>query len=100
MIAESLRSKYGGASVKLRTAINRAIRAECPGGAHALDRLADWSRICNRLGWGDPQTHGTGAEPLHVTTYRHLLEIVDAMEDDVRVRYEMPRKTQREDLRR
>lgn len=88
-----LRRKYGG---KTAEAINRAIRAEVPGGDEALDRLRDWRMICSRLGWGD----GLPEEPLHVTAYRHLLEIVDAMEEAVRERYGLPPAPERDDLRR
>ncbi len=93
-----LKVKYG--NTKSRDVINRAIRAECPGGDLALDRLADWNRICNRLGWGNSTQHGTGSELLHVTAYRHILEIVDAMEDAIRARYDMSDRPVRDDLKR
>jgi hypothetical protein len=89
-----LRAAHGGSSS--RQAINRAIRAEIPAGALVLDRLQDWHRICDRLGWGHPGED----EPLQVTAYRHLLEIADEMEDEIRRRYGMPPRPLREDLRR
>jgi len=69
-------------------------------GDAALDHLNAWHKVCQRMGWGDPATHGTGREPLHVTAYRHLLEVVDAMEDAIRERYQMPEREEREGLRR
>lgn len=87
--AAPLRSTYGG---RTDEAINRAIRAECPGGRETLDAVNDWHKICTRLGWGDRADHGTGAEPLHVTAYRHLLSILDAMEARVRDTYGLPPK--------
>lgn len=89
----SLREHYGGDT---RAALNRAIRAECPGGPEALDRLATWHHIVRRLGWGD----NAREEPLHVLAYRHLLEIVDAMERAVRERWHLPPAPPRRDLER
>lgn len=94
MPIRDLRDHYGGRD--MRSAVNRAIRAECPGGGIALDRLATWHHICRRLGWGD----GATEPPIHVTAYRHLLEIVDAMELDVRHRWGMPDPPPRQDLER
>lgn len=95
MNIDALREKYGK-NAKRREAINRAIRAECPGGDDALDRLEDWHKICYRRGWDDIG----GEEPLQVTAYRHLLDIVDSMEDWVRTEYDLPPRPERDDLRR
>lgn len=90
-----LRSKYGG---KISEALNRAIRAECPGGAAVLDRINDAHKICQRLGWGDNTT--SAKEPVHVTAYRWLIEIADDMEAAVRARYGLDPAPEREDLQR
>lgn len=90
-----LRSKYGG---KLHEALNRAVRAECPGGGLALDRINDAHKICQRLGWGENTTPAT--EPVHVTAYRWLIEIADEMEASVRARYGLDPAPEREDLQR
>lgn len=91
--SRDLKDKYGG---KTRDAINRAIRAECPGGSVALDHVTSWYQICNRLGWGAKDGSN---EPLQVTAYRHLLETVDAMESDICKRYDIPERP-RDDLKR
>lgn len=91
-----LKNAYGlSRGKKGREAINYAIRAEIPGGDKVLDRLQDWRHICHRLGWEGPD-----GEPIQVTAFRHLLEVADAMEDAIRERYDIPARTQREDLRR
>ena len=89
---EPLKTKYGG--TKAREILNRTIRAECPGGNLVLDRINDWHKICVRLGWD------ANPEPVHVTAYRHLMEIADALEDDVRTRHSLPAAPPREDVRR
>ena len=45
-----LREKYGG---KLAKAINRAIRAEIPGGNEALDKLTQLAGAARNSGWKD-----------------------------------------------
>ncbi len=89
---EKIRAVYGKANTK--SLINKAIRAECAGGDLALDRLTAWRQICEREGWGDKSAHGTGRELLRVTAYRHILEIVDAMEDAVRETYDLPDRSE------
>lgn len=95
MSYRALKARYKG---KTREAINKAIRAECPGGDEALDGLNDWHKVCEHRGWQGAD--GRGEESLQVTAYRHLLEIVDAMEDSVRARYSLPEREDREDLSR
>lgn len=77
-----LRSKYGG---RVHEAINRAIRAECPGGNEAIDALTLLHQMCGRLGWSD----GRGKTPLAVA-YERVLAIVNAMDDEIRRRYGLP----------
>jgi len=79
-----LRERHGGSTSA--QAINRAIRAEIPGGAKVLEALELWHHICRRRGW---PAHGQ-PEPEHVRAYRDLLGIAQAMEDDVRARWGMP----------
>lgn len=88
MSLQDLKAKYGGS--KSRQAINRAIRAECPGGPEALDAL--------ELLYKMSQRHGRGSEA--EVGYLQVLGIVDAMEDVIRERYGMPERAEREDGRR
>lgn len=90
MPLKDLKEKYGRQG-KARQAINRAIRAELPGGHAALDAVEKWHGACHNRGW---------VEGVHLRAYVDLLEIVDAMEDEIRRRYEMPPRKEREDLRR
>lgn len=90
-----LRERYHGTSS--RSTINRAIRAECPGGAVALNALEAWHGTCKRLGWGDKHSDSL---PVHVRAYRDILEIVDAMEDRIREIYSIPPRSERDDLHR
>jgi dissimilatory sulfite reductase (desulfoviridin) alpha/beta subunit len=95
MPVKELKTEYGVSTS--RQAYNAAIRAEIPGGAAALDRLETWHHICNRLGW---EWSGRGDMPLHLLAYKHLLEIVDAMEDRIRRKYDCPPREERMDLKR
>lgn len=93
----AIKLKYGR-NLKTHEAINRAIRAELPGGSELLDRVRDWHKICQRLGWD--ATDASGGEALHLTAYRHLIEIADVMEAEIRRRYALPPAPERSDLER
>lgn len=93
MPVEELKSKYGG---KTKEAVNRAIRAECAGGDEAIDAMSLAKQICDRHGWADPD----GTPSVHAVLYERLMWVVDAMEDDVRERWGLPEREDREDLRR
>lgn len=94
MPTKRLRDEYGG---NPRSAMNRAIRAECAGGEAALDALEYWHGVCIERGFG---AGGDQPDPYHVQAYARTMEIVDAMEDDVRQRWGMRPRQPREDLRR
>ena len=92
-LPKTIRQHYGG---KTSEAINRAIRAECPGGAQALELLTALKSMCDRYGWeGD----GGGTTPI-AAAYERALEVVDAMEDAVRRRWGVGPRPERDDLRR
>jgi len=80
-----LREKYG-AKGKARQAINAAIRAELPGGEETLDALELFHKIVLRVGEleADDKTP-TIAQVAH----DRLAEIADAMEDEIRRRYQI-----------
>ena len=81
---KELREKYGG---KLAKAINRAIRAEVPGGNEALDKLtqlagpAMQSRCTDRAGKETPEAEAY---------FRHKRDVVDRMEAIVRKTWGVP----------
>jgi hypothetical protein len=79
-----LREKYGG---KLAKAINRAIRAECPGGNEALDKLTALAGPAMQSGWkernGDPT-------PEAVLYFKHQRNVVDKLEVLIREKWGIP----------
>jgi hypothetical protein len=79
-----LREKYGG---KLAKAINRAIRAEVPGGNEALDRLMALSGPAMHSRWTDRRGVET---PEAAAYYRHKRSVVDPMEAAVRKAWGLP----------
>jgi hypothetical protein len=72
-----LREKYGG---KLHKAINRAIRAEIPGGNEALDTLTDLAAAAKHSHWHDKQGRPT---PEAEAYYKHQREVIERMESQV-----------------
>lgn len=81
-----LREKYGG---KLAKAINRAIRAELPGGNAALDTLTQLAGPAMQSGWkernGDPT-------PEAVAYFKHKRNVVEKLEAEIRSRWQMPQE--------
>ena len=73
-----LREKYGG---KLPKAINRAIRAEIPGGNDALDTLTHLAAAAKQSHWHDKQGRPT---PEAEAYYKHERDVVGRMEAQVR----------------
>ena len=73
-----LREKYGG---KLAKAINRAIRAEIPGGNEALDKLTHLSAPILQSGWTDRSGNPT---PEAAAYFKHKQDVVDKMESRIR----------------
>jgi hypothetical protein len=79
-----IREKYGG---KLPKAINRAIRAEVPGGNEALDKLTQLAGAARHSRWTDHAGRDT-AEAL--AYFKHKREVVDRMDAEVRRRWGVP----------
>ncbi|HWE97931.1 MAG TPA: hypothetical protein VG269_28545 [Tepidisphaeraceae bacterium] len=79
-----IREKYGG---KLPKAINRAIRAEVPGGNEALDKLTQLAGAARHSGWKNRSGHNT---PEAEEYFRHKRDVVDRMEAQVRKRWGVP----------
>ena len=79
-----IREKYGG---KLAKAINRAIRAEIPGGNEALDKLTQLAGTARQSKWKDHAGHDT---PEAVLYFRHKREVVDRMTAQVRRKWGVP----------
>jgi hypothetical protein len=79
-----LREKYGG---KLAKAINRAIRAELPGGNEALDKLTHLAAPILQAGWKDRSGNPT---PEAAAYFKHKRDVVDKLEADVRRRWGIP----------
>lgn len=81
-----LREKYGG---KLAKAINRAIRAELPGGNAALDTLTQLAGPAMQSGWkernGDPT-------PQAVAYFKHKRNVVEKLEAEIRSRWQIPQE--------
>lgn len=79
-----IREKYGG---KLAKAINRAIRAEIPGGNEALDKLTQLAGPAWRSGWNAKN----GKPTVEATAYfKHKREVVDKMEAQIRKQWGVP----------
>src|SRR6188508_1578924 len=73
-----LREKYGG---KLHKAINRAIRAEIPGGNEALDTLTNLAAAAKHSHWHDKQGRPT---PEADAYFKHQQNVIERMEAQVR----------------
>jgi hypothetical protein len=84
MSEKALREKYGG---KLPKAINRAIRAEIPGGNEALDKLTQLAAAARQSHWKDLQGKHTKEATAY---YRHKRDIIDKMDAQVRRKWEIP----------
>jgi len=84
MSEQTLRAKYGG---KLPKAINRAIRAEIPGGNEALDKLTQLAAAARQSHWKDLQGKHTKEATAY---YRHKRDIIDKMDAQVRRKWEIP----------
>jgi hypothetical protein len=82
-----LRARYGKTSGSAREAVNRAIRAELPGGAETLDAIELFYKIVQRLGGYEADGH----TPTVAQVARdRLAAIAIAMEVEIRRRYGMP----------
>lgn len=79
-----LREKYGG---KLPKAINRAIRAEIPGGNDALDTLTHLAAAAKHSHWHDKQGRLT---PEAEAYYKHQQNVVERMAQQVRKTWNVP----------
>ena len=79
-----IREKYGG---KLAKAINRAIRAETPGGNDALDKLTQLAGAARHSRWKDRSGKET---PEAVAYFKHKREVVDKLDAEVRRRWGLP----------
>jgi hypothetical protein len=79
-----LRKKYGG---KLAKAINRAIRAELPGGNPALDRLSQLAGPALHSGWYDHHGEPTAEAAEY---FKHKHNVVDKMEAAIRAKWKIP----------
>src|SRR4051812_8256046 len=86
-----LREKYGG---HLDKAINRAIRAEIPGGNDALDKLTALAGAARHSHWEDHKGRPT---PEATAYYKHQRDVVGRMEAQVRRTWGVPEgKTSRQ----
>lgn len=81
MSEKSLREKYGG---KLPKAINRAIRAEIPGGGDALDKLTQLAGAARQSHWKDKAGRHTAEATAY---YRHQREVIEPMDAQIRKKY-------------
>lgn len=79
-----LREKYGG---KLPKAINRAIRAEIPGGNEALDKLTQLAGAARQSHWKDRKGKNT---PEADAYYQHKREVIDRMDAQIRKKWGIP----------
>ena len=79
-----IREKYGG---KLPKAINRAIRAEVPGGNEALEKLTQLAGAARQSRWKD---HAGRETPEAEAYFKHKREVVDRMDAEVRRRWGVP----------
>jgi hypothetical protein len=91
---QELREKYGG---KLAKAINRAIRAEVPGGNEALEALTRRAAAARTSRWKD---HAGRDTPEAVAYFRHKKDVVDRMEAEVRKRWGVAAEQPPRDVRR
>ena len=81
MTQKDLRDAHGEG--KLRQVLNRAIRAEIPGGPETLDALELAHKILRRTG----ETEASGQPTIAKVAYDRLCGIADAMESEIRRRY-------------
>ena len=79
-----LREKYGG---KLPKAINRAIRAEIPGGNEALDTLTHLAAAAKDSHWHDKKGRPT---PEAEAYFKHQKDVIERMADQVCRTWGMP----------
>jgi len=79
-----LRDKYGG---KLAKAINRAIRAEVPGGNEALDQLTHLAASAKQSHWHDKAGRPT---PEAEAYFKHQRDVVGRMDAQVRRTWSVP----------
>ena len=79
-----IRAKYGG---KLAKAINRAIRAEVPGGNEALDKLTQLAGPARQSGWKGKNGQDT---PEAEAYFRHQKDVLAPIEAQVRKRWGIP----------
>ena len=84
MSEKTLREKYGG---KLAKAINRAIRAEIPGGNEALDKLTVLAGAARQSHWKDDEGDHTVESKAY---YRHQRDVIDVMEAKIREKWDIP----------
>lgn len=81
---KKIREKYGG---KLPKAINRAIRAEIPGGNEALDKLTQLAGAARHSQWVDRDGNMT---PEAAAYYKHKRQVIDVMDAQVRKTWGVP----------
>lgn len=86
MPEKELRDKYGG---KLPKAINRAIRAEIPGGNEALDTLTALAGPARHSGW---TKHNGEPTPEAKAYFKHKAR-VDELENQIKRKYGVPLET-------
>ena len=89
-----LREKYGG---KLAKAINRAIRAEIPGGNEALDQLTHLAAAAKQSHWHDKAGRPT---PEAEAYYKHQSNVIGRMDAQVRKTWDVPANAGRDAVRR
>src|SRR5438046_1944809 len=85
MPEREIREKYGG---KLDKAINRAIRAELPGGNAALDKLTELAGPARHSGWQDRSGNPT---PEAVAYFKHQRQVIDKLHAVIREKWGLPR---------
>jgi hypothetical protein len=83
MSEKTLREKYGG---KLAKAINRAIRAEIPGGNEALDTLTQLAGAARASHWTDDKGGQTDAATAY---FRHMRDVVEPMDAQIRRKWQI-----------
>jgi hypothetical protein len=81
MSERELREKYGG---HLAKAINRAIRAELPGGNAALDTLTRLAGPAMQSGWKDRSGKAT---PEAAAYFKHQRDVVKKLEAQIREKW-------------
>jgi hypothetical protein len=83
MSEQTIRAKYGG---KLPKAINRAIRAELPGGNDALDKLTELAAAARQSHWKDLQGKHTKEATAY---YRHKRDVIEVMDAQIRRKWDI-----------